>query len=301
MSLFCLLISQPPFPLRLCLSFISLWICLRISHSPSTMSYVTDRHFSRSLSLYVQGFFFASNQTKSPFWKTTFDFFFFYFILAPSTDTFLSSSATSFLLFLPLHTSWNNAVPVSWCNIMQTVRNPLENSPLPSKTAPKCNLAGVTEVRLRRSHFSTGRMLLVFPRLWAEAMEESRSMMPLPSLQVTATAWLKVCSLFFWFLKDLTHDDKLEVFLFLFVVDHMLVLLLVFIFAKFLSVNLIHEILRSHKCLENSVLVSVGVFGWVSNSQFSSKKSRRSFSCRISCVPPCFLRILSIVWGGGRL
>lgn len=151
MSLFCLFISQPAFPLRLCLSFISLCICLCISHSPSTTSHVTDLHFSRSVSLYVQFFFLPPIKQRALFERRLLIFFFnfhkfflfsFNFILAPSTDTFL--------LFLPLHTSWDNAVPASWCNIMQTVRNPLENSPLPSKTAPKCNLAGVTEVRLRR-------------------------------------------------------------------------------------------------------------------------------------------------------
>lgn len=96
---------------------------------------------------------------------------------------------------------------------MQTVRNPPENSPLPSKTAPKCNLAEVIKVRLRRSHFSTSQMLLVFPDSELRPSRESWSVITLPSLQVTVTVRLKVCSRFLSFLKDLTYYDKLEIFL----------------------------------------------------------------------------------------
>lgn len=157
-------LSSPSLPLLYLALYLSVYLTLSI------YDVLCHRSPFFSLGLFVRSvFFFCLQSNKEPFSKDDFwifflpPIFFIYFILTPSTDTFLSSSATSFLLFIPLHTSWNNAVPVSWCNIVQTVRNPLENSPRPSKTATKCNPAGVTEVRLRRSHFSTGRMSLVFP------------------------------------------------------------------------------------------------------------------------------------------
>lgn len=63
----------------------------------------------------------------------------------PSTALFWRSSP------LPLFSySWNNVIELSWCNIMQTVRNPLEDSPT-LEYSTESNMAGVSEVRLGSS------------------------------------------------------------------------------------------------------------------------------------------------------
>lgn len=98
---------------------------LLYSSSLLTLSLPWPESFSFTLVPFPGMFYIGcagSNQTHKPYIRT-FLMFCIIFCSSPSASAFCSSSPP-----LPLFSySWNNAIWLSWCNIMQTFRNPLED------------------------------------------------------------------------------------------------------------------------------------------------------------------------------
>lgn len=206
LSLFLPLLLSP-------LLYLALYLSVCLSRSQSTMSHVTDLStasiyisFSFALALFLLAMLFIRFMASNPRHKDTLYCFALYLLLLPLHRLllpFLSSSSSSSCLFIQL----------KQCNPSVLMQHRV-NCQKPSgglspalQYSTKSNLAGVTEVRLEISHFSTGQILfmLMASQFWPRKLEQEEAWLANPPLEVVSFCITHYALLFLLFFIQVYH------------------------------------------------------------------------------------------------